>query len=190
MVKSCISALFDCRYANASVKEVGSGISKECAQSINNTNVSAIEICGTGGTSWAAVESFRAKEKNDDILSKIGQHFRDWGIPTPISTIEVKSSFSREIIASGGVRNGIDAAISIALGANAVGIANPILKNLQSNNLKNYFKRIIKELKIVMFLVGAKNIEDLQKVPIIITGKSQEWLKQRNLDLSYRKKKE
>lgn len=170
------------------VKEVGSGISKECAKSLEDTEVAGIEICGMGGTSWAAVESYRAKEKSDDILYKIGQNFKNWGIPTPLSIIEVKSAFNKNIIASGGVRSGIDAAMSIALGASSVGIANPILKNLHKNNLENYFKRIIKELKIVMFLVGAKNLEELRKVPIIITGKSQEWIKQRNIDLSYRNK--
>ena len=85
----------------------------------------AIDVGGSGGTSWAAVELYRIKDEKQREFSN--QYF-NWGIPTAASVFEVKSVFSNPIIATGGIRTGIDIAKSVAIGANCCGTALPILK--------------------------------------------------------------
>ncbi len=164
------------------VKEVGSGFSRETAKRLNEVSIDGIDIQGAGGTSWSAVEAKRARSSLQRTLGKL---YWDWGIPTAISTIEVKSVFKRVVIASGGVRNGLDAAKLLALGADAVGMASPFLKaaNLGLEQLKAFTRQFIQELRLACFLTGAESIKDLQNVPLIITGKTAEWLERRGYDL-------
>ncbi|MEM3506524.1 MAG: type 2 isopentenyl-diphosphate Delta-isomerase [Candidatus Bathyarchaeia archaeon] len=166
------------------VKETGAGISYEVAKALESSKVSAIDISGLGGTSWAAVEYYRAKKSKDKVRECLGKSFWDWGIPTAISLIEVVNSVKIPVIASGGIRNGIHVAKSIALGAIASGIALPFLKLINSKKeLEKKIITIVEELKLTMFLVGALNLEDLKKVPLIITGKVKEWAIQRGFNL-------
>jgi len=97
------------------VKEVGSGISYELANKLVEAQVAAVDIAGAGGTSWAKIESIRAKKMNYPINNAVGDLFADWGITTAASTIEV-SLFrdSLGIISSGGIRNGLHAAKAFA----------------------------------------------------------------------------
>jgi len=167
------------------VKETGAGISYEVAKALESSGVSGIDIAGLGGTSWAAVEYYRAKKAKDKVKECLGKTFWDWGIPTVISLIEVVNAVKIPVIASGGIRNGIHVAKSIALGAEASGIALPFLKlvNLGKKELENKLLTIIEELRLAMFLTGASNLDELKKVPLIITGKVKEWLLQRGFDL-------
>ncbi|MFH1420492.1 MAG: alpha-hydroxy-acid oxidizing protein, partial [Candidatus Aenigmatarchaeota archaeon] len=89
------------------------------------------------------------------------------------------------VIASGGLRNGLQAAKSLALGASMVGIALPLLKPaMQSSDaVKKYLQNFIQELKVAMFAVGAKNLADLRKKPVLVTGKTAQWLELRNIDV-------
>ncbi|RLI95461.1 MAG: type 2 isopentenyl-diphosphate Delta-isomerase, partial [Candidatus Altiarchaeales archaeon] len=138
------------------LKCVGSGISYSTAKELK---VSAIDVGGVGGTSWSLIEGYRGK----GIIRDIGREFAGWGIPTVESIIEVKKT-NLPIIASGGIRSGIDAAKAIALGAECVGIALPILKAWSSNSIKgvkNFLDKFIYELKICMFLTGSKSIKEL-----------------------------
>ncbi len=164
------------------VKEVGSGFSRETAKKLNDLHVAGIDIQGAGGTSWSAVEAKRARTS---LQRTLGELYWDWGIPTVISTVEVRSVFKKPIIASGGVRNGLDAAKLLALGADAVGMASPFLKaaHLGLEQLKAFTKQFIQELKLACFLTGAASVKDLQNVPLIITGKTSEWLERRGYDL-------
>ncbi|WP_456471585.1 type 2 isopentenyl-diphosphate Delta-isomerase [Methanocaldococcus sp.] len=146
-------------------KQVGEGFSKEDAQQLKYFD--AIDIQGSGGTSWAKVEYYRVKdEKRKEIL----KNFLNWGIPTAQSIFEVKSVYNKTIIGSGGLRSGLDIAKCIAIGCSCTSIALPILKAA----LKGYEKvvevleRYIKELKITMFLVGAETIDDLKKVNYVV----------------------
>ncbi len=158
-------------------KETGCGISSECAEQLVGAGVSYIDIEGAGGTSWAAVETYRSEEKY------YGETFWDWGIPTAISTVEVTSSVNVPVISSGGIRTGLEAAKAIALGADAVGMALPFLKHSATpEQIIEYVNKFEESLKIAMFLVGASNIEELKNSNLIIKGQTKEWLKDRGFD--------
>lgn len=160
-------------------KETGAGIAREEATALEKAKVSCIDVGGAGGTSFAAVEYYRSKKKEN-----LGEIFRDWGIPTAISTIEVLEYVKVPIISSGGIRNGIQVAKALALGAKACGLALPLLKEASkgSEDVVNRIKQIIEELKISMFLIGAKNIEGLKSADLVIRGKTGDWLEARGID--------
>ena len=156
-------------------KETGAGISGNDAQLLEKAGVSAIDIAGAGGTSWAAVEKYRSQDKD------MGELYWDWGIPTAASTVEVSQSVKIPIISSGGIRNGLDAVKALALGADAIGMALPVLKasEIGEQALENFFDKFMREMKVAMFLVGANNLEELRKADLVITGKTREWLTER-----------
>jgi isopentenyl-diphosphate delta-isomerase len=160
------------------IKETGTGISAEDAKLLENKKVAYIDVAGAGGTSWAAVETYRANDKY------LGELFWDWGIPTAVSTVEVSQSVNIPVISSGGIRSGLDAAKAIALGADAVGIALPMLKKayIGHDEIINYIKKFNESLKIVMFLVGASNLDELKKSNLIINGKTKNWLNERGFN--------
>ena len=159
-------------------KETGAGISKRDAQILERIGIDAIDIQGVGGTSWSAVETYRAD--NPDL----GNLFWNWGITTAVSTTEVVESINLPVVSSGGIRNGLEAAKAIALGANCVGMALPFLKH--SYNGPEYVEEKINqftnELKTAMFLVGASNIEQLRQSRLVITGKTRETLTELGID--------
>lgn len=159
-------------------KETGAGISKGEGIALQNAGVAAIDIAGSGGTSWAAVETYRSSD------TYMGNLFWDWGIPTAVSTVEVCESVQIPVISSGGIRNGLEAAKALAIGAEAVGMALPLLKDVYLG-YEAIIKRIQQfkdSLKVAMFLVGASNIEELQKSNLIILGKTREWLHERGFN--------
>jgi isopentenyl-diphosphate delta-isomerase len=168
-------------------KETGAGISGETGRILEKAGVAGIDIQGVGGTSFSAVEVYRAEEQGLERLKRLGTLFWDWGLPTVVSTVEVVHATSQvEIIASGGIRNGLDIAKAIALGATGVGMAAPLLEPAFSGDVKavkTVIDTLITELKCAMFLTGAHTIEDLRKIPIIISGKSAEWLSARGIDI-------
>ena len=158
-------------------KETGCGISAESAKSLVDAGVDFIDIEGAGGTSWAAVETYRAEDRY------LGEIFWDWGIPTAISTAEVTTAVNVPVISSGGIRTGLEAAKAIALGADAVGMALPFLKNSASQEALNTFiNRFNDSLRLAMFLVGANNIEELKHSNLVIRGKTREWLNERGIN--------
>ncbi|WP_292604254.1 type 2 isopentenyl-diphosphate Delta-isomerase [Methanobrevibacter sp. UBA212] len=158
-------------------KETGCGISAESAKTLVEAGVDFIDIEGAGGTSWAAVETYRADDRY------LGEIFWDWGIPTAISTVEVTNAVEVPVISSGGIRTGLEAAKAIALGADAVGMALPFLKNSASQEALNTFiNRFNDSLRIAMFLVGANNIEELKQSNLVIRGKTREWLNERGIN--------
>ena len=158
-------------------KETGCGISAESSEVLVDAGVDFIDIEGAGGTSWAAVETYRADDRY------LGEIFWDWGIPTAISTVEVTNAVDVPVISSGGIRTGLEAAKAIALGADAVGMALPFLKNYNSQEALNKFiERFNDSLRIAMFLVGAENIEELKQSNLVIRGKTREWLNERGIN--------
>ena len=154
------------------VKEVGAGISKEVAAKLEVAGVSAINVAGAGGTSWAGVEKLRAEASNNDLKIHLGEIFWDWGIPTAASLIEVKKTVKVPIIASGGLRNGMEMAKCIVLGASMCAMAYPfLLKAAESKEqLFNFADTVIAELKSTMFLIGAMNLSMLKSSRYILTG--------------------
>lgn len=169
------------------VKETGAGISRETAQQLINIGVKAIDVAGVGGTSWSAVEYYRAKKRGDTSKTRLGKLFWDWGIPTAASIIEVKSVAKNkaDVIGSGGIRTGLDAAKAISIGADFVGMARPFLIPAMKgvNELENTLNLFLNELKTTMFLTGSKTINDLKKTPKIILPPLRDWIDQRKLTL-------
>ena len=159
-------------------KETGTGIASEDAIALENAGVSFIDVEGAGGTSWAAVETYRADDRY------LGELFWDWGIPTAVSTAEVVNSVDIPVVSSGGIRSGLDAAKAIALGADAVGMALPALKGAYEGQdaLVQMVERFNESLRIAMFLVGASNIEELKNSNLIIKGETKNWLEARGFD--------
>ncbi len=137
-------------------KEVGHGISGRVAEKLAGAGVAAIDVAGAGGTSWAAVEGFRKDRQ-------AGETFRDWGIPTAECIVDVKKRCNIPVIASGGIRSGIDIVKSISLGASICGISAPLLKPAteSAEEVIRYLKNIIKEIRIAMFCTGARKISEL-----------------------------
>ncbi|WP_105956008.1 type 2 isopentenyl-diphosphate Delta-isomerase [Apilactobacillus quenuiae] len=160
------------------VKEVGFGMSKETIQKLKDIGVKNINISGRGGTNFATIENFRRHNKELEYLST-------WGQTTVESLLEA-NKFSNElsIISSGGIRNPLDIAKSIAMGANAVGMSGLILNSVikdgieQTINLINEFKN---GLKTIMALLSCKTIDQLQQKKLILDGELISYLKQRDI---------
>lgn len=165
------------------IKETGAGISREDAILLQKAGVSAIDVGGAGGTSWAGVEVYRARESGDSASENLGELFWDFGIPTVASIIE--SRVSLPIIATGGVRTGLDIAKSIALGANAASAAlpfvGPALEGKKS--VVSVLSSMLDEFRVAMFLCGCANIHDLRNAPLVVTGWTLEYLRQRGFNL-------
>jgi len=166
------------------VKETGSGISSEEAKRLQAAGVAGINVAGTGGTSWAAVEYYRAKKRGDRLAQNLGEMLWDWGITTAVSLVEVAQSVNLPVIASGGIRSGKDVANAIALGASLVGIASPILAPASKGpaEVKKVLNIMVTQLRNVMFLVGADSVETLKSSPLVVTGKTAEWLRLRGFE--------
>jgi isopentenyl-diphosphate Delta-isomerase len=144
-------------------KEVGNGISAVMAQKLIASGVSAIDVAGAGGTSWAKVESERAE---NNLQRRLGKTFADWGIPTVDCLIQVKSVEPNiPLIASGGLRNGLEVAKAIALGADLAGLAFPFLQaaNRSSEVLEELVQVLIAEIKTVLFCTGNKTLSELRQ---------------------------
>jgi len=167
------------------LKETGAGFSGEAARLAESWGVKWVDVAGVGGTSWYAVEYYRGRGKSGSKASLLGKTLWDWGIPTAVSIVESKMcTQSLRIIASGGVRTGVDAAKAIALGASCVGIARPFLVSFLKGGVEEA-RRLVKSfefaLRFTMFLVGARSVEELGSVPLVVTGRTAEWLEQRGL---------
>lgn len=162
-------------------KETGGGISREVATKLTSAGVKAIDIGGAGGTSFAAVESFRGRGRRPG--QRKAQAFWDWGIPAPASLVEAQVGVP--VIASGGIRSGLDAAKAIALGADLVGIAFPVLgpATISSKATVQVMNQFIEELKDALFLTGSADLASLRKKAVVITGPSAQWLSARGYKL-------
>lgn len=164
------------------VKETGAGIAHFQAISICEAGASAIDVGGLGGTSWAGVETYRAQKRADILSEHLGKEFWNWGIPTAVSIVE--SAISIPVIATGGIRSGIDVAKSIALGASLCGIALPLVAPALKGHkdVVDRLNLIIEELRVAMFLCGCSTIEELGNVALVIGGSTKEFLRQRGFE--------
>ena len=165
-------------------KETGAGISRPVAMRLRRLGVKAIDVGGVGGTSFAAIEALRAQDRGDTARARLGQTFRDWGVPSAVAV--VGSARSRlPIIATGGVRSGLDAAKALALGATAVGVGRPLLQAALKGEQAclDWLAAFELELRSAIFLSGIKRAADLSRVDAVITGRSKAWMDQ----LGYRR---
>lgn len=161
-------------------KEVGQGISAEDAVRFADAGVRAIDVGGLGGTNFIAVEAWRRGAEIDDFWHR-------WGLPTAASLCEVKAAVGgrADVIASGGIRTALDVAKAMALGANAVGIAGPLVRLVTQPNGEEQLNRLIEELhfglRALLVLTGCRNFSDLRGKPVVILGWLREWLEARGL---------
>jgi len=146
------------------VKEVGWGISGKVARQLLDAGVAAIDVAGAGGTSWSEVEYHRAP---DERWRRLARAFADWGIPTAESLREVKAVVGPwlPVIASGGIRTGVDAVKALALGAHLVGMAAPFLKAAVRGPeaVEEEIRFIVEEMRIAMFATGAGTLAELRE---------------------------
>lgn len=147
-------------------KEVGNGISVDAALRLFNAGVKVIDVAGRGGTSWSAVEAQRAAQRGQAP----DRTFADWGIPTEEALVSVRRALPDvPLIASGGIRTGVDVAKSIALGADIAGFGQPLLAAALQSSAKvvEFISAIIHELKVSMLCVGARDLQALRKAALI-----------------------
>lgn len=167
------------------IKETGCGIAAEEAKKLESAGVGAIDVAGSGGTSFAAVEYFRAREDQDSLGHVLGKVFWDWGIPTAVSLAETAQTVKIPVIASGGVRNGSDIAKALALGASLASLAQPILKTAvrSATETEKLLSLLMAELKNAMFLLGTEKTEQLTQTPLVVNGKTAQWLTTRGFSV-------
>ena len=148
-------------------KEVGWGISEKTARRLASAGVAAIDVAGAGGTSWSQVEMYRIK---DEHLANVAADFRDWGIPTADSILAVQHGAPGVMVfASGGLKNGIDIAKCIALGASLGGMAGVFLKKASDSLAATIqlIQDIQREIQICMFATGSARLADLRESRLI-----------------------
>ncbi len=149
------------------VKEVGCGISASLARQLCDVGIRILDVAGAGGTSWAAVEARRAPDQRS---RNIAETFRDWGIPTARALSEVRAACPEAVvIASGGIRTGLDAAKAIRLGADLVGQAAGVLAAALAGeeDVVAHFQDRITELRIACFCTGSATLADLRRAPLL-----------------------
>jgi isopentenyl-diphosphate delta-isomerase len=158
-------------------KETGCGISGRVARRLHEAGVRHVDVSGAGGTSWVAVETQRATPERRGL----GETFWEWGIPTAASLALVAPHGFETVIATGGIKSGLDVARAIALGADVCAIARPVLQALERGGRAEtltFFDQIESELRVAMLLVGAPDLAALKCAPRLIQGELAEWLEQ------------
>ncbi|HMF40459.1 MAG TPA: type 2 isopentenyl-diphosphate Delta-isomerase [Polyangia bacterium] len=164
------------------VKETGCGISPAVARRLADAGVRAVDVSGGGGTSWTAVESQRA----EGAEKARGNELWDWGIPTAAAVAwlaaESVPGAGIDVVASGGIRSGLDVARALALGARLGGLAQPALRAVTDGGLEGgdaFLAQIIDGVRSVALLCGVARAGDLATAPRVITGELAQWLSQR-----------
>ena len=166
-------------------KETGAGITLAVARRLRRLGVKAIDVGGVGGTSFAAIESLRAAARGDKQRMGLGERFRDWGVPTAVAVVGAAAA-GLPVIATGGVRSGLDAAKALALGATVVGVGRPLLQAALKGEdaVLEWINAFELELRTAIFLSGVRRAADLPSAGVVITGSSLAWLEQ----LGYRRR--
>ena len=157
-------------------KETGAGVSREVAVALKKAGVRGIDVGGLGGTSFSAVEYYRAKKDSATLKERLGATFWNWGIPTPASV--VLANVGLPIVATGGIRSGLDVAKALALGASAAGMAKPMLEAAKESAeaVVRELRAVIEELRAAMFLTGSRTLKDLSERTAIVTRPTADWL--------------
>jgi len=161
------------------VKETGCGIAPSTALALAQAGALAIDVSGAGGTSWIAIEAKRAQGGQ----AARGQLFREWGIPTAACLAWIEElDLGADIVASGGIRTGLDVARALALGARVVGLAQPVLVAASDGGTEGavrFLSGVIDGLRTACMLAGVARAEALGHAPKVVTGELLDWLAQR-----------
>ena len=165
-VGAALEALVKTLDAPVVVKETGAGISGPTARRLFDMGVAAIDVAGAGGSNWATVEGERAEGEGDKTHAAA---FADWGIPTARCIAEVRAACPKAvIIGSGGVRDGVEAAKAIRLGADMVGQAAGVLAaaTVSTEAVVEHFQIVLRQMRTVCFCTGSANLAALRKAPL------------------------
>lgn len=160
-----IAALVDTVPVPVIVKETGCGLSPEVAAALVRVGVRTVDVSGAGGTSWVAVEARRAPTGSP--ARHLGEELWDWGIPTAVSTVACARA-GLEVIATGGLRSGLDVARALALGARCGGLAAPVLRAQRvggSEGALQCLDELVRSVRTVMLLSGCARAADLARAP-------------------------
>jgi isopentenyl-diphosphate delta-isomerase len=157
-----------CRQLEAPVivKEVGWGLSESVVRQLSGAGVAAVDVAGAGGTSWSEVEKHRART---ELQQRVAAHFAGWGIPTAEAIVQARSAAPRlPVIGSGGIRTGLDAAVAMALGADLVGMAGPLVvpATVSPQAVTDELRVVIEGLRVAMFAAGMPDIAALRTAPL------------------------
>jgi isopentenyl-diphosphate delta-isomerase len=176
---AAIRAVVDHLSTPVIAKETGAGLSRETALRLKELGVKGLDVGGVGGTSFAAIEGLRAEAQGAAQAQRLGEVFRDWGIPTPVAVVGVQQA-ALPVIATGGIRTGLDAATALALGATLVGVARPLLQAALEGDaaVDVWIDQFLHELRTVLFLTGSADLTALRAKPRVITGATRVWLDQ------------
>ncbi len=148
-------------------KEVGWGFSEKTCRNLADAGVAAIDVAGAGGTSWSQVEMYRS---SDDSVKRVSSVFADWGISTANTIVNARQGASKvTCIASGGLRNGVEVAKCLCLGASMTGMAHPFLQAAMhsTERVLDTICEIEQQLRVSMFCSGARTISDLQQISLL-----------------------
>jgi len=160
------------------VKETGCGFARESGIKLRGAGVEWIDVSGAGGTSWVGVETIRNR-----AMRHLGEAFWDWGVPTAASVCELRS-LGLNLIASGGIRTGLQAAKALALGAKVAGVALPVLRAYATGGIEGveaFLNAFGDELRVALMLCGCARVDDLTADHAVIGGRLLEWVEQRRL---------
>lgn len=159
------------------VKETGCGISPDVAKQLVEVGVRNIDVSGLGGTSWVRVEQLRAS----GVAAQVGEAFSSWGIPTAAAVVTVRRAVGKEVrmVASGGIRSGLEAAKALALGADLAGVALPVFRALQSGGIEKAnqaLEVLIAGLTQALVLTGSRSPARLREKRKVVTGDLKDWM--------------
>jgi len=176
-VAAAIAELVETLGVPVVVKETGAGMSRATAERLAALGVAALDVGGLGGTSFALVERLRAQLQDDRRGIDLGEDLAEWGIPTAVSLAGARTA-GLPLIATGGIRSGLDAAKALALGATAVGVARPLLlAALEGDDvLDAWIGRFLETLRTVLQLTGCATVGELRDRPLVVGGETRAWI--------------
>ncbi len=156
------------------IKETGCGVSAGVAAALQAIGVRYIDVSGAGGTSWVRVEMLRAGAET----RRLGETFSNWGIPTA-ACLAMLSPLDAHLIASGGMRNGLDVAKALALGAQLCGFALPVYRAYRDGGIPaavDFVEQMKLEITAAMVLTGSRTVEQLRRQPVVLGERIRAWL--------------
>ncbi len=172
-----ITALAKVFGARLVVKETGCGISAGVARQLVEAGVTNMDVSGLGGTSWVRVEELRSTGTSREV----GALFSGWGVPTAAAVASVRKAVPAgvKLVASGGLRNGLDVAKALALGADLGGLALPLFRARETggvDGVRQALAAIVAALTQALALTGSRSVAELRSRPRVITGELKDWL--------------
>ena len=160
-LKQAIARLCEASPVPVIVKETGFGIVPSLVRELLRFGVAYVDLAGAGGTNWVTVESYRVPRED----RRIAREFADWGVPTALLLAACRTSRDR-LLASGGIRSGMDAAKAIAMGAALAGMALPVIRAVVEGGTEavvKLYRRLERTLRIVMLMTGSRTTSDLRR---------------------------